>query len=1041
MPADKAKRPGKKPSARKTNAEAFRALFEYSPDPIYIHDLDGRILEANRTASEIMGYSLEEFKRMRVTNVDGEDAAKVPERIKKVLAKTGAIFESVHKKRSGAVFPVEVNARPISYMGKPAIISTIRDITQRKADEERQATLAAITENTNDAIIGLDLDNKVTSWNKGAEKLFGYTEAEIIGKPITILSPDPMKADSQVLLKKVHAGMHLDHIETKRRRKDGQIIDISLTMSPLKDRNGKVTGVSGAAHDITERKRAEELLLESENKFRTLTENSITGVYLIQDGLFKYANPRLEAMFGYEAGELENKKGPQEVLLPEDWPLVRENLRKRLEGESKSENYEFRGVKKNGEILNIEVYGAATKYGGKPAVIGSAIDRTERKKAEQEIHELNLKLEQRVQERTLELQKEVAEHTRTGAALKASETKYRLLFDNIDDTILVHDARGNFFDINRGGLNRLGYSKAEVLSMNLSQFDAPESASRIPVHMAELLKTGHAVFEAAQRRKDGSAVPVEVNAMAIELDGKPAILSVSRDLTARKKAEAALHEQLSILEAFSGLVTLLTMDGLHTYINPAGARMLGYNSPAEIIGKMRIPEVHTPEDLKFVMEVGIPSALRDGHWTAENRLLRPDGSLLPVEQTIFVIRDENGRPRNMGAIMTDLTVRKQAEEEVLRKNAILQTQQDASIDGILMVDKDQRIVNYNERFVEIWGIPEDVLESKSDDRAINSVLSKLVDPEGFVILVKHLYTNKEEKSWDEITFKDGRVLDRYSCGIFGSTGEYYGRIWYFRDITERKKAEERITKLNEDLKRTVEEMEAANRELESFTYSVSHDLRTPLRHMTSFAKLLDEEAGNALKGQTRHYLDVVSGSAKKMDRLITSLLAFSKLARATPEMQEFSGRELVDAVVSDIREDSADREIEWKIGGLPPLQGDRFMIKQVLINLLGNAVKYTGGKKPARIEVFARAEGNETVIGVRDNGIGFDMKNYDRLFGVFQRLHTDKQFEGTGIGLANVKSVISKHGGRVWAESVPDKETTFYFSLPAAGTVKGTMTK
>ena len=204
MPAKKAKRPGKTPPARKTSGADFRVLFDQSPEAIYIHDLEGRILEANKTASEIMGYSLEEFKKMRVTDADTmQAAAKVPERLKEALAKGGAIFESEHKKRDGSVFPVEVSVRPINYVGKKAIIATVRDITQRKADEERQARLAAIIENTNDAIIGLDLDNKVYSWNKGAELTFGYTEAEMIGKPITILSPDPLKADGPALLKKV----------------------------------------------------------------------------------------------------------------------------------------------------------------------------------------------------------------------------------------------------------------------------------------------------------------------------------------------------------------------------------------------------------------------------------------------------------------------------------------------------------------------------------------------------------------------------------------------------------------------------------------------------------------------------------------------------------------------------------------------------------------------------------------------------------------------------------------------------------------------
>ena len=1022
MPAKKAKRPGKTPPARRTSGDNFRVLFEQSPDAIYIHDLEGRVLEANRTASKTMGYSLAEFRKMRVTDVDAKHvAAKVPERITTVLAKTGAIFESEHKKRDGSVFPVEVNTRPIEYMGKPAIISVVRDITQRKADEERQARLAAIVESSNDAIITLDMADNVTDWNKGAERIFGYAKAEMIGRPVTVLSPDPDKAGSLAILEKVHRGIHLEHVETRRRRKDGEIVDISLTLSPLKDHDDRMIGSSGTAHDITGRK-----------------------------------------------------------------------------------------------------------------------------KAEAEIRELNRQLERRAQ---------------------ASEAKYQLLFDNIDDTVLLHDAQGNFLDINRGGLTRLGYSKDEVLGMNLAQFDAPEAAEKIPENMAALLKTGHTVFESVQRRKDGAGVPVEVSAMTIDINGKQAILSVSRDMTARKAAAAALHaseeKYRKLVETTATGYLILDWQGRVADANAEYVRMTGHKELGEILGrsvtewtadheKQRNAEAVarclkdgfirnllidyadksgriTPIEINATVEgkgkelhiVSLcrditarklaEAALRESEnkyrllvegtndvvysasaegvltyispqisrygWSPEELIgqsityviadedkekvaadfaetLRSGSEnitefrvLTKARKTVWfsdngkVKQDDRGNITGAAGVLLDITDRKLAERELQRKSAILQTQQDSSIDGILMVEKDQTILNYNKRFVEIWGIPQEVMDSRSDERAIGAVLSKLADPEGFLTLVRHLYTHNEQTSRDELLLKDGRILDRYSSGIFGPGDEYYGRIWYFRDVTERRQAEETIKELNKNLKHTVTDLREANKELEAFTYSVSHDLRTPLRHMTSFAKLLDEEAGDALKGQTRHYLDVVSGSAKQMDKLITSLLAFSKLARTTPEMQEFSGNELAEEVAAEIREDSPDLEIEWKTGGLPALKGDRFMLKQVFINLLCNAVKYSAGKKPARIEVFARAEGDETIIGVRDNGIGFDMKLYDRLFGVFQRLHGDDEFEGAGVGLANVKSVISKHGGRVWAETIPDKETTFYFSLPAAGGGKGPATE
>ncbi len=460
--------------------------------------------------------------------------------------------------------------------------------------------------------------------------------------------------------------------------------------------------------------------------------------------------------------------------------------------------------------------------------------------------------------------------------------------------------------------------------------------------------------------------------------------------------------------------------------------MLGYNTPAEVIGITRISDAHTPEDFKYVMEVCIPAALKNGSWSGENRLLRPDGSILPVDQTIVAIKDKNGRPSSMGSIMTDLTERKRTEQELQESRTLIESVVENAPFMIFVKEAaDLRFIIFNHAGEELVGRSRKDLLGKNDFDFFPPEQAKWFTAKDREVLEKDgIYDIPEEPI---LTAKKGqRILHTKKISIKGPDKTTKYLLGISEDITERKLAEEKITELNEDLKLTVSKMETANKELETFTYSVSHDLRTPLRHITAFAKLLDKEAGDQLKGETRHYLEVISASAVKMDELITSLLAFSKLARTRLKVHIFSGRELAEEAAADIKGEHRDREIEWRIGEIPQLNGDRFMLKQVFINLLDNAVKYSRGKNPARIEIFSHSTGDETIIGVRDNGTGFNMKLYDRLFGVFQRLHTDQEFEGTGIGLANVKSVISKHGGRVWAESMPDKETTFYFSLPAS---------
>ena len=252
------------------------------------------------------------------------------------------------------------------------------------------------------------------------------------------------------------------------------------------------------------------------------------------------------------------------------------------------------------------------------------------------------------------------------------------------------------------------------------------------------------------------------------------------------------------------------------------------------------------------------------------------------------------------------------------------------------------------------------------------------------------------------------------------------------DISERKKAEEEIRKRSELL-------EAANKELEAFSYSVSHDLRAPLRHIDGFSELLGKHAV-ALDEKGRRYLKTISESAKQMGTLIDDLLQFSRIGRAEMRTTTVSLDQLVKEAVAQLRQEMDGRNITWTVGPLPEVHGDSTLLRQVFVNLLGNAVKYTRPREQARIEIGAltpalspggRGGGaGEIVIFVRDNGVGFDQQYAHKLFEVFQRLHGPSEFEGTGIGLANVKRIVTRHGGRVWAEGKVNEGATFYFSLP-----------
>jgi len=409
---------------------------------------------------------------------------------------------------------------------------------------------------------------------------------------------------------------------------------------------------------------------------------------------------------------------------------------------------------------------------------------------------------------------------------------------------------------------------------------------------------------------------------------------------------------------------------------------------------------------------------------------------------------------------TDIRERKEAEErlagqaEELARQAVelarsrealenqtlmLQAVLDSMAEGLVAADEQGKFIIWNPAATKILGLGAANVSSQEWTAQYGLYLEDMVTPfppdqlplaraiRGEACTAQMFVRNPdlEQGTWIEVG--GGPLKDK--------NGAVRGGVVAFRDITQRKADEQEIRYLNTQLEQKVVErtaqLLAANQELEAFTYSVSHDLRAPLRHISGFSKILTEEYGSQLPPEAQHHVQRIQEGTRRMGVLVDDLLNLARLGRRDLSLQPSQLKLIVNEVIAELAPDYEGRQIDWRIGDLPSVECDRGLMKQVFQNLLSNALKFTRPRPRAVIEVGQKILDGTTVLFVRDNGVGFNMKYADKLFGVFQRLHRAEDFEGTGVGLATVQLIIQKHGGRIWAEGELDKGATFYFTFGA----------
>jgi PAS domain S-box-containing protein len=662
------------------------------------------------------------------------------------------------------------------------------EITEREQATEARERLAAVVESSEDAIVSKNLNGTITAWNPGAERLFGYSTSEAVGKSMRMLLPAERANEEGDILDRIGRGERVEHFETIRVRKDGGKIDVSVTISPIKDSHGVIVGASNIDRDISERRRSDQALTDS--------------------------------------------------------VTIRERMLKEL---------------------------ADQKF---------ALDQ----------HAI----------------------------------------------VAITDVQGTITYVNEKFCAISKYSKEELLGQNHRILNSGHHSKEFFQHMYRTIAAGKVWHdEIRNRAKDGSIYWVDTTIVPfVAADGKPRqYVAIRTDITERKRAEQALKESLITSEAAlkeladqrfaldqHADVTITDIEGRITYANDRFCALSQY-SRDELIGQNHRILNSGHHSKEFFQQI-YKTITRGEVWRGEIKNRRKDGTTYWTDATIVPFLGRAGKPRQYVAIRADITERKVAGESL-------------AVQALELI----------------------------------------------------------------------------------------------RQAEQRKADEQEILKLNNELEERViqrtAQLEAANKELEAFTYSVSHDLRAPLRHIVGFSKMLSETCGTSLPSEGRHYLERIQTGTHRMGMLVDDLLKLTRIGRHELEMQVTSLDAMVKDVIAELTLDTGGREIEWKIGDLPLVKGDPALIKVVIQNLLANAVKYTRTRAKAIIEIGTR----QNALYIRDNGVGFDMKYADKLFGAFQRLHRSEDFEGTGVGLAIVQRVVQKHGGRIWAEAEPEIGATFYLSL------------
>jgi PAS domain S-box-containing protein len=617
--------------------------------------------------------------------------------------------------------------------------------------------------------------------------------------------------------------------------------------------------------------------------------------------------------------------------------------------------------------------------------------------------------------------------------LEGADDPYRVLIEEMNQGAVTLSADGSILYCNRRFSDLLKTPLERIVGHAFHAFVAPSERTEFAA-LLEAGRTRGVAGEITLSASDLNAVPLQLALGPLPVESAAAICLIATDVTERRRIEDERKQADEALrkseERFRALVT--ASSDVVFRMNPDWSEMLPLDGGNFLASNDRssrtwFQEYVHPDDQTRVRAV-INKAIRTkSNFELEHRIRRRDGSFGWTFSRAIPLSDAKGETVEWFGAASDVTRRKRAEESRAQLAAIVESSDDAIMSTNL------------EGVITSWNLGAEKLFGYSAEEAIGKPMRMLFpgdrvgeEAENLARIRRGETVNQSETV--RVT-KDGKQIDVSVTlsPIRDGQGKIIAASKIARDITERKRAGEEIRKLNTELEERVRdrtaELEAANKELEAFSYSVSHDLRAPLRAVDGFSQAVLEDYGEKLPEEGRRYLQTIREGAQRMGTLIDDLLTFSRLSRMPLKKEPVDMAKVVSAALEELNGERNGRKLDMRIGTVSPCEGDAALLKQVWVNLLSNALKYTGKRDAAIVEIGSKSENGENVYFVSDNGTGFDMKYVHKLFGVFQRLHRADEFEGTGVGLAIVQRIVHRHGGRIWAQAELDRGATFHFTV------------